>query len=268
MTEISNAGSGLPNRYVLHGVEKIGKSSLATFAPSPIFLETKGETGLETLIDSGRVKATDHFPELQTWESLIGAITALCAEEHSYKTLVIDTLNGAERLCHEFVCTRDFSGDWGEHGFVGWQRGFEVSLAEWRRLLSALDSLRSQKKMTIFCLCHSKIKTFNNPEGADYDNYRPDMHDKTWSLTHKWADVILFANYETFVTESDPDKKGKGRRSQERIIYTDRHPAFVAGNRLGLVPEISMGTSAEEAWSNFAAALKTARAGKDSENHG
>ena len=113
--------------------------------------------------------------------------------------------------------------------------------------------------MKIVCLCHTKVKTFKNPEGSDYDRYQPDMHDKTWSLSHKWADAVLFLNFETFVNENDPKKKGKATSSQARMMYTERHAAYDAKSRLGLPTEINMGTNPQEAWDNFKAALIGAR---------
>lgn len=259
---MSTKGSGLPNRYVLHGVEKVGKSTFGAQAPKPIFIETSGETGLETLIDAGRLPDTPHFPEIHVWESLLSVIELLTNDEHDYLTLVIDTLNGAERLCHEYVCRRDFGGDWGERGFGGYQRGYEVSLAEWRRLLAMLDILRAKNNMSILALCHTRITPFSNPEGADYDRYSPDMHRKTWGLVNKWSDAILFLNYEVFVNEDDAKKKGKATSSQGRILYTERHAAYDAGNRLGLPEEIDMGSSGPEAWANFRNALTTAKNGE------
>lgn len=257
---MTTTGSGLPNRYILHAVEKFGKTTFAAFTPSPVFIMTRGETGLQTLIDAGRLNETPHFPECTAWSDVMGAIETLTTEEHSYRTLVIDTLNGAERLCHEEVCRRDFNGDWTDRGFMGYMRGYEVSAnGDWKLLLQALDKLREARRMSIMLLAHTRIKTFKNPSGADYDRFTPDMHDKSWSLSHKWADVILFGNYETFVNEADSKKKGKATSSQARILYTERHAAYDAGNRLGLPPEIDMGNSGQEAWNNFVAALKEAR---------
>lgn len=221
---------------------------------------TKGETGLDTLIDAGRLPAIPHFPELQTWAELTGAIQALTEQEHSYRTLIIDALNGAERMCHEHVCKRDFNGEWGDRGFGGYQRGFEVSLADWRELLNALDRVRAERKMRIICLCHTKVGTFKNPEGPDYDRYQPDLHAKTWSLTAKWADLVLFGNFEVTVdTQKSGDRKGKGTGGQLRMLYTERHASYDAKNRLGLPPEIEMGSSPAEAYQNFVTAMKEAR---------
>jgi len=254
--EIKTKGSGLPSRLVFHGVEGIGKTSFATNAPKPIFLMAKGETGLETLIDAARVPETPHFPELMNFNESIESLEWLRDNEHDFKTVVLDTLNGFERLCHEFVCKRDFNNEWGNKGFASYQAGFDVSMSEWRIFLNLLDQIRGNKKMAIICLCHTKVKTFKNPEGADFDRYLPEMHEKTWGLTHKWADHILFANFYTVVESSDVQKKGKAIGGQQRVMYTVHHAAYDAKNRAGLPEEIEMGNSGPEAWNNFISAMK------------
>lgn len=253
--EVKMSGQGLPNRVVLHGVEGVGKTSFGANAPRPIFLMARGETGLETLIDSGRVVQTPHFPETQSWGDVLGAVRSLIASEHEFKTLVIDTLNGIERLCHEEVCRRDFKGDWTDKGFMGFMRGYEVSLADWREFLSLLDQLRAERRMSILVLAHTKVGTFKNPEGPDFDRYQVDMHHKTWSLTHKWADMVLFANYFTLASKDDGGRI-KGMGGQERVLYTERHASYDAKNRHGLPGEIAMGSSGNEAWGSFVAALR------------
>ena len=262
---INSKGNGLPNRTIIHALEGLGKSSFAAQMKAPIFIETKGETGLETLIDSGRLPEIPHFPEVQSWPELLGCIETLTVDDHTYKTLVIDTANGAERLCHEHVCDVEYGGEWGDRGFGSYAKGFEVSLAEWRKLLNALDALRATKSMAIVLLCHTKVKTFKNPDGHDYDRYAPDMHDKTWGLSHKWADLVLFGNFETLVVtaKGDADKlerKGKAAGGQVRMLYTERHASYDAKNRLGLPEEIEMGNSPQEAFANFIAAVKSGRA--------
>src|SRR4051794_21872097 len=124
---------------------------------------TRGETGLTTLIDAGRVPETPHFPEIANWPDLLSAVEAIRTEPHEYRTLVLDALNGAERLCHEHVCDREFGGRWGRDGFTSFMTGYEVSLADWRAFLTALDRLRAERRMAILALCHSKISQYKNP---------------------------------------------------------------------------------------------------------
>ena len=266
ISEITGKGSGLPNRYILHAVEGWGKTSFGAQTPKPIFIQTGGETGLETLIDAGRLPEIPHFPPVQSWEELLGAIETLTVEEHSFRTLVLDTKNGAEALCHQFICARDFSNEWGNRGFGSYNKGYEVSLPEWNSFLMKLDRLRTERKMTIFLLCHTKVKPFKNPEGPDYDRYQPDVHEKTWGLSHKWADCVLFGNFEVTVQTDKADaKKGKGTGGAYRLMYTERHAAYDAKNRLGLPEVIEMGDSPASAWSNFMAAVK---AGRETQTNG
>lgn len=257
LSDVTGKGKGLPSRVILHGLEGVGKTSWAANAPAPVFLMARGETGLETLIDSGRLPEVPHFPECNTWEILMGAIESLATEEHQFKTVVLDTLNGCERLCHESVCARLFNNDWGKQGFTSYQQGFEASLADWRQLLIALDGLRERKKMAVIALCHTKVKTFKNPEGADYDRYQPDMNEKTWGLTHKWADIVLFANFHTVIED---EKKRKAAGGQLRVMHTERRAAFDAKNRAGLPEEIDMGANGKDAWGNFMKALQAGKA--------
>lgn len=216
--------------------------------PKPIFIQTRGETGLETLIANGRLPEVPHFPEVQTWNEMRSAITALIDTQHDYKTLVVDTSNGAERLCHEYVCLTQCKNDW--NNFLAYGRGYEAALPEWIMLLSTLDKLREQKKMCILLLCHTQIKRFKNPEGDDFNRYSPDMNDKTWGATHKWADVVLFGNFHTVV-----DDKGKAAGGTQRVLCCTRTAAYDAKNRVGLPDVIDMGNSPQEGFRALAAAL-------------
>lgn len=236
------------------GVEGIGKSSFGANAPKPVFLMSRGETGLETLIDSGQVNETPHSPEIMTWNGVMDFIDLLTTSEHDYKTLVIDTLNGLERLCHEHTCATMYGNDWGKKGFSNYQQGPDSALVFWREMLSKLDTLREVRKMAIIGLQHTKVKNFKNPDGPDYDRYTADMHEKTWGLTLKWADIVLFANFFTVIDDDGPRAKGTG--GKKRFIYTERTAAYDAKNRHGLPGQIDMGNSGAEAWGNFIKALK------------
>jgi hypothetical protein len=255
---ISRSGTGLPSRVIYHGLEKIGKSSFAAQAPRPIFLMTRGETGLLTLIDTGLVEQTDHFDEVTDWNALMKCIDYLyLAETSAYKTLVIDTLNGAERLCFEYVCEKRFEGSWEK--FAAYSKGPEASQEEWIKLLTTLDRLRAAKKMGVIVLTHTKVKTFKNPEGDDFDRYIPDMHEKMWGLSHKWADAILFGHFEQFAKKGKGELKAKGVNSARRLFHTERTAAWDAGNRINLPAEIDMGPDAASAWAAFSEAAKAGR---------
>lgn len=263
---VKGTGNKLPNRHIWHAVEGFGKTSMAAQAPGVIFSMTQGETGLETLIDAGRLPQVPHFPECSTWVELQGNIQALTNEEHPYRTWVLDTMNGAERLCHAFVTARDFDGS--TEKFLAYSKGPDIALPEWTLFLSRLDKLRETRKMAIICLSHTKVKPFKNPTGVDYDRFTPDMHEKTWGQSHKWADVVLFGNFESIIiggVVADDDRrsrKGKGLNAEpDRVVYAERRPAFDAKNRIGLPSEFAVSSdSPKAAWNDFLVAVKQGRA--------
>ena len=256
--KVNSVGSGKPSRVVIHGVEGVGKTSLPAYAPSPIYMMTRGETGLMTLIDNDRIPETPHFPEVSTWLESLSQIDWLANAEHKFKTLAIDTGNGLERLCHEHIGNVEFGGDMGPKGFLNYGRGYDVSCGEWLKFLALLDRVR-ERGIQPFLICHTKVKNFKNPEGSDYDRYQPDMNEKTWGLTHKWADFVAFVNYETFVEKDKDSGRKKGAGGQKRIMYTERRAAFDAKNRMGLPPSIVLADSAEDSWKALLEAVKQAR---------
>jgi hypothetical protein len=255
---ISRSGSGLPSRIVLHGTEGIGKSTFGAFAPKPVFAMTNKETGLLTLLDNGLVPATDHFDEIATWPNLLGTINYLLATPRENRTFVLDTINGAERLCFEHVAKLNYQGDWEK--FINFGKGPNIASNEyWPELLEMLEKLRRDRRMMIILLAHSKVKTFKNPFGDDYDRFVPEMHEKTWGHVAKWADIIMFGNFDVIADKAKGELKAKGKSDGSRSLYTVRSAAYDAKNRHGLPTRISMGKQPHEGWANFAAAMKAVR---------
>lgn len=253
---ISRGGCGLPSRVVFHAVEGVGKTSFAAHAPGVVFSMTKGETGLLSLIDNGRLPETDHFDEAFRWRDLLADVQYLLDTKTGHRGYAIDTLNGAERLCFEHVCEDLFDGSWKDFDAFG--RGVNVALAEWGRFITLLDELRQARRIGIICLAHTKVSTYKNPLGEDYDRFTPAMHAQTWGVALKWADIVLFGNFDVKVKKGI-GAKGKGEGGDKRTLYTRRTAAYDAKERAGLPPSIPLGARPEEGWANFAAALKRSR---------
>ena len=266
LSEIQKAGQKLPSRVIVHGPPGSGKTSWAAYAPNALFLMSRGETGLVTLIDNEQLPQTNHL-EVKSWDELIGVIDELTTTDHQHKTLVMDVLTGFERLAQEMVCNRDLKGDWSERGFEGFQRGYRMTASgPWKELLIALDRLREVKRMGIIGLCHSAVTKVPNPSGADFIKYAPSLFKDTWEITQGWADMILFFGRTIGVEKDKGDKHSKAVGASGGVIHTSYDPSFDAKHRHGLPEEIEMGTSGQQAWNNFATALATGR--KQSEKGG
>lgn len=236
-------------RIVLNAVEGWGKTSMPAFGPNPAIIMCKGETGYETLLSANRVPSID-AAQADTWADLLGLITQVGEVATPYGVLAIDAAGGAERLCYEMVCARDFGNDWGEKGFTSYQKGYEVSLTDWIDLLARLDKVR-QRGTHILILSHAKIQTMKNPLGEDYDRYVANIHHKTWGLTHKWADCSLFGTFITIVDKKKGAAKGKGIGGTDRIIYTEHRDAYDAKNRFGMPAEIEIPNDPKIIWNTI-----------------
>ena len=247
-----------PMSMVLYGPPGIGKTSFGAAIPGALFLIDAKEEGVNTLKASRLIDAdVPVIPTVASWQDVMEVLTEIVDSTPNYRCLVVDTVGGLERLCHQHVCTTKFGGDWGEAGFSAFQRGYEISLPFWRTFLERLDDLRA-RGMSICLLGHSIIRPYGNPTGDGYDRFVPSLHKKTWDETHRWADMVLFANYLVHV---DKTKKGgaKGVGGKSRTMFTEYDAAYEAKNRSGLPDKISMGTSGKEAWQNLSQAIQESK---------
>lgn len=240
---------------VINGVEGWGKTTLGAYAPDSAFLLAPQETGYLTLFEHGLAPERP-YQIVPGWENLLAQIDGLTHDAQGIKTLVLDALGGFERLCHECVCKRDFNGEWGEKGFGAYQKGYDLAVGDWLGLLARLDRLRNNGTNVLF-LAHCKVATFKNPIGADFDRYGCDCHGKTWGVTHKWADGVLFGTFFQVLQTERKSNRAKGSIApSQRIIYTQRTDAWDAKNRFGLPEVIELPDNPAESWGTLANALK------------
>lgn len=242
--EIVNRPKTLPARVFIYAPPKEGKTSFAAYAPKPIFVMTKGETGLRKLIEANRIPETPHFDnDARTWNEFLANVRWVAESNHDYQTLVIDTINGAELLLANHVLQETFEGQIvGPTGFNAKQAGQKVCFPIWGKFLELLDKI-NQRGLGIILLAHAVI----DGEG-EQQKIRPKGWKRLWSVTQAWADVIGFLCRE--VTEKD----GETIYGRRRLILEQR-PNIEAGNRLGLPSVLELGESASNAWKKFAEAL-------------
>ena len=85
-------------------------------------------------------------------------------------------------------------------------------------------------------------------------------------MTCKWAEMVLFINFEVSFAKGDELKdKAKATGGQFRIAYTENSVAYEAKNRHNLPAEIALGDQGPKAaWGAFCKAMKEGRlAGKE-----
>lgn len=223
-------------RVLVYGVEGIGKTTLAAATPSPIFLGAEDGSGH---LDVPR------FPSPSNWDDMKAAVDVLLKEKHDFRTLVLDTVDWAEPLLWQHVCSRD-----GEKSIesYGYGKGYQVAIDEWRVFLTQLEKLRGVG-VNVMLLGHSHLKLFKNPEGEDFDRYELKLNPKAGGLIKEWCDAVLFANHETYAKVSEKTKRVKGVSTGARWLYTTRTAAYDAKNRFGFPDMLPL------SWSDVEAAM-------------
>ena len=237
LSKIKRGGNSLPPRIILSGPEGIGKSTFGASAPNPLFIaQESGLTGL------------DHVERItpETYADVTGTVQELLANDHNYKSLVIDTTDWLERSIHQFICARDKQP--GIEGY-GFGKGYKIAEQELALLLNKLDLLRERKGMFIILLSHVQIRTFQDPSGETWDRYEMKGHKGFCGILREWPDACLFAVYEVF------KQKERGSNVEKtigggRIIHTQWSPAWDAKNRLSLPETVGL------SWDDFFAAYE------------
>jgi hypothetical protein len=215
-----------PVRCVLYGVEGIGKTTLAAQFPTPLFLDT--EDGTKQL-EVDRVACQD-------WPSLRGAVAELAVEKHGYQTIVIDSIDWAERALVEFVCKQDGKKSIEDYGFG---KGYTVVAEHMGRFVEGLDNLH-RAGLHVLLVAHAKVQRTSPPDQTDgYDRYELRLSKQVSPIVKEWADALLFANYRMRLIEGS-DGKRKAIGGKDRVVYAERAAAFDGKNRYGLGEELPM----------------------------
>jgi hypothetical protein len=213
-------------RVIAYGVEGIGKSTLASQFPNAVVLDTEDGTNH---LDVARVSVS-------SWADLEGALHELIRDNQGFKTVVIDSIDWAERLLIDHLLKKANKRSIEDFGFG---KGYTMVAESMGRLLSVCDSLIDQG-VNVVMVGHSTVKRVSPPDMDEgYDRYELKLTKQSGPLVKEWADCILFANYRTkLVAGEDGRTRAKGGR--ERVLHTERTAAFDAKNRYGLAAELPM----------------------------
>lgn len=230
-------------RILVLGVEKIGKTTFSCgsrFAAGrlaevglnqPIVIPCKGEEGTDAL-------DVPVFPPASSFGDVMDCISSLFQEEHSYRTVVIDSASALEPLVWDAVCRR-YNVDTIEkagHQGGGFGKGYGEAAQSFREITEGLDALRATKNMASIIIGHVKVKRFDDPGGDSYDTYMFDVNEKVANVLFRWADLILFCGTKVVVKKEDQGfnkekHRGVDLTGGQRFLFTQKRPAHPGGGR-------------------------------------
>ncbi len=225
----------MAERILLYGASGIGKTTLASHMPSPLFLDLHGESGH---LQVNRVA-------INSWDELRQAVRD-AALLSNYKTLVIDNVSRAQALAAQWVCENipDKGGERRDSiekfGFGG---GPQLLADVFRCLIADLDHIyKAGKGQHVVLIAHDITDIVPNPHGENFLRYEPDLYQSskgksTSSIRNQvvqWVDHVLAIYYD--ITVKDDEGKAKGHGS--RTIYPNPMPTHVAKSRCANEPVV------------------------------
>lgn len=240
LASLRRGGDTRPPRILGYGVAGIGKTTFATEAPNPIVVQT--EDGLGSI-------AVPTFGLLRSFHDVMQAIGSLYDEDHTFQTVVVDSLDWLEPLIWQHTAQQHNQPNIEAFGYG---KGYLAALDNWRAVLEGLNALRDERGMAVILLAHAEIKRFDSPETEPYDRYQPKLHVRASALVQEHVDAVLFANYRISTLKSDAGfgkKVVRGVSGGDRLLHTVERPAFLAKNRFGLPETLPL------SWPDFAAGI-------------
>jgi hypothetical protein len=226
-----------PPRITIYGPSGIGKTTFAASAPEPIFILT--EDGLGDI----EVPA---FPLATSFEDVVGALATLGKEEHTFKTVVIDSLDWLEPLVWNATCKRLGVASIEAPGYG---KGYVESSIEWKQFFQYVTALRDFKNMNVIMIAHGAITRVEDPVHPAYDTHGLKLHKRAAAIAEEYSDIVGYAAMKTLLTTEAAgfgEKRNRAISTGEHILYLSGTPAFMAKNRYHMPDNVSLD------WEEFA----------------
>lgn len=231
LSSLKSSKTTNPPIVLLYGVDGIGKTSLAAEWPEPLYLPTEGERP-----PSDVEMATPGT--IESLGELLDIFGELLTEEHEFKTVIVDSLDGLEPLIWRATCARLGINSIEEAGFG---KGYVEADTEWNDYLSAIGAL-SRAGINVVQLAHPEIVRFDSPTTDPYSRYTIKLHKRANALVREKADVVAFLNYRVSLKEKEVARQTKithAEGGKERQIHLTEGAGYVAKNRYSMPDNVT-----------------------------
>lgn len=225
----------VPPKIILYGRNGIGKSTFASKAPNPVFLDLD-----ENIYELPCISNKTLGVQIRTYDDVLTFLGLLFNQEHEFKTLVIDSLSSLEKLiAQKAVQTTEKITSFADFKYGA---GHLKMMAFWEEILHKLKYLWNHKKLIIIMLAHHKEKREENLTGASYMQYQINLYEKSSELLRNWCSCVLFAEDEIAFKEETVEFNRRIAKVEKstRVLHTDGGTTFLAKNTYNLPSKLPL----------------------------
>ncbi|MBQ9243540.1 MAG: ATP-binding protein [Proteobacteria bacterium] len=197
---------------LLYGAPKIGKSTFCSRAQDALFVAT--EPGLNHL----EVASV----QVNTWREFLETMALLAKGGHSFKILVIDTIDKLCDFCNFEICGNAKVQTLGD---MGYGKGYAVYKNELKRVFQKIFAL----DMGVILTSHAQLIELDTPTGRQ-TKWVPTFEKCAREILMPMVDIIGFA-------QNVVSLKSSGERVETRVLQTKTSSLWEAGDRTGRLPE-------------------------------
>lgn len=227
-----------PAFVTLVGDGGMGKTTLASMFPSPVFIRT--EDGTQAIAHREDVAL---FPVAKSSAEVFEAIETLKTENHPFKTLVIDSISKLSAMFEAETIAADGKAKSLNQAGGGYGAGYQIVASAHRKIREACGDLQLTKNMNIVFIAHADRETVELPDQDSFSRYTIRMNPKFLAPYTDDVDLVAFLKLRTYVATKEGEKS-RASTDGSRIITCYPTPSHISKNRFGITQDLVFTTDA------------------------
>ena len=127
--------------------------------------------------------------DITTWGEMKQVVRELKKPEvkEKYKSISVDTIDIAAKLCEKYICNNNQVSDLGD---LGWGKGYKLMKEEFESVFRSI----TQEGYALFFISHDKDRVFKREDGTEYNQIVPSLSPSYNEIIRNMSDIEAYAH--------------------------------------------------------------------------
>jgi len=127
--------------------------------------------------------------DITTWGEMKQVVRELKKPEvkEMYKSISVDTIDIAAKLCEKYICNNNQVSDLGD---LGWGKGYKLMKEEFESVFRSI----TQEGYALFFISHDKDRVFKREDGTEYNQIVPSLSPSYNEIIRNMSDIQAYAH--------------------------------------------------------------------------